>query len=250
MSILLEFINASSLKQLPKVARDCFESEEEFVDLWVCKNDAEKTELIGMCLCDALFQNIKTDKQLVKFLAYYIIGLTDDYEKPEDEEEKQEVIVPVIQQPNDELLKLQEENTKLTQKIRRLENKPEPKEKRGRGRPPKCSTQGEYKCVLCEICMSSHGSLHNHYDSKSHEQKVMSVLNQSKEYVEKGLHTKIIVKVRSHLKDPNFTKENPDMEYLDTITDFVKCKENPIIDILLVKGEQKENNWVSWKKLC
>ena len=253
MSILLDFIKASSFKQIPKVARDCFENEEEFVDIWVCKNDAEKTDLIGMCLFEALCMGITTDRELVRYLGLYIVGLQDNYsmkDEEEEEEEVQEVVIPVVQPQNEEL---QNRIRELEAEVERLKNKPEPKPKvegRGRGRPPKNSTAGAYQCQLCQICMSSHGALHNHYESKSHTQKVISVLNKSKEYVEKGLYTKIIVKVRSHIDDPKFTKENPDKEYLDNIRDFVDDKINPITDILLVEGKTTETNWVSWKKLC
>jgi len=254
MNNLLMFVYASSLKQLPKVARDCFENEEEFVDLWVCKTDAEKTELIGMYMFEAVCMSIKTDKDLSRFVALSIVGLQDHFDTKTDEdedEEVQEVSIPTIAQPTQDTTDLQNRIRELEEENKKLKARPdtEKKEKvegRGKGRPPK-HTSTAFKCELCNTCLASHGSLHNHYESKPHNAKVMNVLNESKKHVEKGLNTKIIVKVRSHLDDPEYTKENPDKEHLDNIVDYVKDGHNPIIDILLVQRESKE---VSWKKMC
>lgn len=258
MNILLKFMYASSLKQLPKSVQDCFENEEEFNEIWVCKNDAEKTELLGMYMYGAVCLSIKTDRDLMKYIGLSIVGLEDNFDSTEDdeEEETQEVVIPTITtQPTQDTTELQNRIRELEEENKKLKARPETEKKekvegRGKGRPPKNANNGAYKCELCNLCLASHGSLHNHYESKPHTAKVINVLKQSKEHVEKGLHTKIIVKVRSHLDDPKFTKENPDKEYLDNIRDFVEDKINPITDILLVKGDQTETSWVSWKKLC
>jgi len=257
MNNLLKFVYASSLKQLPKSVQDCFENEEEFVDMWMCKTDPEKTELLGMYLCEAVYMSIKTDKDLNRFVALSIVGLQDSFDKfsEEDEEEQeeiQEVVIPTIQQPtqpSQDTTELQNRIRELEEENKKLKAQAPPKEKvegRGKGRPPKHTSTG-FRCDLCAVCLASHGSLHNHYESKPHNAKVMNVLNESKKHVEKGLNTKIIVKVRSHLDDPEFTKENPDKEHLDNIKDYVKDGHNPITDILLVHRESKE---VSWNKMC
>jgi hypothetical protein len=234
--------------------QDCFENEEEFNEIWVCKDDAEKTELLGTYMLYAVGMGIKTDKDLMKYIGLSIVGLDANFDTTDEDEEEeiQEVVVPTIQQPTQDTTELQNRIRELEEENRKLKARPETEKKekvegRGKGRPPKNSNTGAFKCELCNICLASHGSLHNHYESKPHNAKVMNVLNESKKHVEKGLNTKIIVKVRSHLDDPKYTKEDPDTEHLDNIIDYVKDGHNPITDILLVHRENKE---VSWNKMC
>lgn len=275
MSILLDFISAGSMKQIPnKKASTWFENEMEFNDLWVSKDDDEKTDIIAKCINEiaTCCINVRNDNDLILYLVLFLINQTDRYDgiidaeeqgvdsDDEEDETKQEVVVPTIHDDT-ELLKLREENAKLKEEIAKLkqtktvvepiEVKTEEKTTsvRGRGRPPKHAST-EFKCILCDMCMSSSGSLHNHYKSKPHTEKVLSVLDEAKQYTNRP-HTKIIVKVRSHIDDPEFTTENPDKAYLENIKDYVKDGYNPITDVLFVEGSRHpELKHLSWKKLC
>lgn len=260
MSILLKVCQAMTLADLPPVCRTFWTDDDDFVDYFACSRDDTKAECVKETILKCLELNITDDHNILRMFMMCIKGEENDYDDEEaPKEEKQEVSVPMIHDDG-ELLKLKEENAKLKAELKQVRNvsvpiepvepkTDEPKTARGRGRPPKHAST-EFKCVLCDICMSSSGSLHNHYNSKPHKEKVMSVLDEAKQYVKLPL-TKIIVKVRSHIDDPEFTTENPDKDYLDNIKDYVRDGFNPITDILLVEGVQKEGlKHLSWKKLC
>jgi hypothetical protein len=259
MSILLKVCKATTLKELPPVCRTFFTDDDEFVDYFACSGDETKAECVKDLIVKCLELNITDDHNILRMFMMMLKGVENDYDDEEaPAEEKQEVVVPMIQDDT-ELLKLKEENTKLKHELTHtkavlqpLEEKKEepPKTTRGRGRPPK-HTNTAFKCILCDVCLASHGARHNHYQSKPHTNKVLSVLDEAMKFVDNVPLTKIIVKVRSHLDDPDFTMENPSQEYLENIKDYVRDKYNPITDILLVEGVQKEGlKHLSWKKLC
>lgn len=270
MSILLNFIKASSFKDIPKVAQDCFENEDEFMEKWVHLQPYEKTENINMYLLDALEESIPTDKDFIRYIALSVVGSSHLYKKTTDTDDsesesedevvtppvKQEVVVPMMEDTT-ELVKLKEENTRLKQQLANTIDPNEPTTARGRGRPAKNSLGG-FRCMLCGVGMSSSGSLHNHYKSKPHLHKILDVLEKSKQYVEKDdMTTKIVVRTcnQSKDKDPNLTTIDPDKTCLDDIKAYAKSGYNPISDIILfqqitevsqVTGREK----LSWKKLC
>lgn len=258
MSILLKVCKAMSLAELPPVCRKFWVDDDDFIEYFACSRDETKADCVKDTILKCLELNITDDHNILRMFMMLIKSEEDDYDDEEPpKEEMQEVVVPVIHDDT-ELLKLKDENAKLKSEltlaktiIDPVEPKTEeqPKVGRGRGRPPK-HTNTDYKCILCEVCLSSSGSLHNHYESKPHIQKVLNVIETAKLYTNRPL-TKIIVKVRSHIDDPEFTCEYPDKAYLDNIRDYVKDGYNPITDILLVEGTQKpELKHISWKKLC
>ena len=246
MNNLLTILSASTLADLPPVCRPYWEDDDEFADLFGCCDDDAKSKMIATALKTCLDMSIRGDNNILRMCMLSILCREDEYED-DDEEDVQQVTIPVIAQPDDSALRrrieeLERENAQLKQQIPQDPVEPKPARPvpvpgRGRGRPSKYPNAQDHRCVFCDCGLSSHGALYNHYHSKAHNQKVKNVLEQCRTAIQQNpdLHTKLIVNVFNRREGPDFSTENPCEADIDNLLDYVLDGVNPIIDVLLVE---------------
>ena len=248
MSILLQFLRASCLADLPPVARPYFADDDEFIDVFGGCDDTTKTEQLTAGLLSCLKYNIKTDHEVARMLALALLGQEDDYDEKKDEDKEQEVVVPVYEPY------VPERDEPVKPKPVADPNAP----KRGRGRPPKNPNASAYRCKMCGVGCASSGSLHNHYHSKPHMNLVLGLLQRACVVVtgNEDKHYKVIVDVRDKKENQELglTQENPDDGTFVDLEMYATDRTNPITFFELCerverKYEATGRPYFSWKKV-
>lgn len=241
MKELMDILNASTLADLPPFCRKFWEDDEEFVDWFVSLPDDEKCEVVFSCVKRCLELNIRDTHNCLRMMMYCAKGSKNEYEDETPPAtpppEVQTLTIPTIDLPDPVPVPAN----------------PVPDVKRGRGRPPLYPTANDHRCLLCNCGLASHGSLFNHFNSKTHIQKVLDVLMKSREYIPLHPDTKLRINVfvANRRNDPKLSVEDPCVEDIDNLIDYTADKVNPISDILLVEGKENPNasGRFSWKKV-
>jgi len=250
MSILLDFLRASTLADLPPVARQYFDDDEHFIDSFGGLDDVSKTEMIAGGLTACLKYNIKTDHEVARMMALSMLSQEDDYDEKKGEDKEQEVVVPMYEpEPEPE-----PEKPKHQPKPQPDPNMP----KRGRGRPPKNPDASRFRCKMCGVGCASSGSLHNHYHSKPHMNLVLSLIQRACTVVNENedKHYKVIVDVRDKKenRELGLSQENPDDGTFVDLEMHATDPTNPIIFFELCerverKYESTGRPYFSWRKV-
>ena len=254
MSVLLKFLTASKVADLPPVAQQYFDDEEDFIDIWAGKDDDEKCEDMSVFLGTCLQSNITTDTEVARMVALSILGLEHRYDekKEEDKPEPEQVVEVPVFVPT--LVPAPTPAPAPTVKKPRV--KPDPDApKRPRGRPPKNPDRTAYRCDMCQVGFASSGSLFNHYHSKPHFTKVLTYLETAPNMIDPNKKYKVIVETRNKTegKELGLTQLNPDEDTFIDLKDFVGGS-NPITFVELCEGVPRVypatgKEYISWKKV-
>lgn len=236
MAALLSFLRASSLADLPPVARQYFTDDEQFIDIFGGLDDDEKARGIAMALQYCLEANLTTDREILRMTALTVQGSYDEYEEKRDEdtsEAEQEVVVPTIAMP---VVAAAPAPAPVAAPVpvaapKKPRAKPDPNApKKPRGRPPKYPDAKAFPCEMCKIGFASHGSLYNHFHSKPHKEKVLDYLREAPTLMIPDKVYKIIVETRNKKegKDLGLTQEYPDEDTFLDLIDHAHDSENAI----------------------
>jgi hypothetical protein len=230
MSVLLKFLTASKVADLPPVAQQYFTDDEEFIDDWAGLDDVSKYNDIATYLATCVEMRVKTDTEIARLMALCIQGRKNEYdeEKEEDKPEEEQVVeVPVLA-----VVPAPAPAPAPAPKKPRVKSNPdEPKRPRGR---PTTNTDGCNRCKFCGINLASSGSLFNHYDSKAHQARVLRFLEKAPSQLCPEKKYKVVVILRKHDKknELGLTQENPDEGTFLDLKDYVGGA-NPIKEINL-----------------
>lgn len=258
MSVVLAFLNASRVSQLPEVCRKYFDhDDEEFIENFAGKTDEEKMEILSTGFYCLTAMNVKTDKEIARFLAMTIQGVEHNYDEecePENEEDIPKVTVPTIVFDDDE------EDTPAPVKPKpvmrsisvqtdaedpRPVSPAEPKPKKPKstirhahaGRP---SVGGDFKCDCCNLYRASLGSLYNHYKSHIHRKVLLNYVKECRKVYQTDY--KMIVKTLKEKTDNGMnTIGGLDENYFNDLEDYIQKNEyDPITDILMMKQKNAD----------
>lgn len=274
MSVVLHFLAAARVSQLPDVCRKYFDyDDEEFIDNFGGKDDEEKMEILSMAFINMTTMGIKTDKEIARFLAMTIQGIEHNYDEeaePENAEDIPVITVPTLRIEEEE----EEEKTpepikpKPIMKSISVQTEPEdptapapvstPKPKKPKstirhahaGRP---STGGAYQCDCCNVSRASLGSLYNHYKSHIHKNVLLKYVKECRAVYHPDY--KMLVKTLKEKADNCFyTIGGLTDDYFTDLEDYIKKNEyDPITDILMLqqKNADKEDphsKKATWQK--
>jgi hypothetical protein len=269
MSVVLAFLNASRVSQLPEVCRKYFDhDDEEFIENFAGKSDEEKMEILSTGFYCLTAMNVKTDKEIARFLAMCIQGVEHNYDE-EAEEEKEEdipkITIPTIVLDDDETpapVKPKPVMRSISVQTDAEDPRPvspaEPKPKKPKstirhahaGRP---SVGGDYKCDCCNLYRASLGSLHNHYKSHIHRNVLLNYLKECRKVYKPDF--KMVVYTLKEKADNSFRMIGGLTDaYFDDIEDYVKKNEyDPITDIIMMeqKNADEEDPFskkATWKR--
>lgn len=258
MAALLAFLRASTLADLPPVARQYFDDDDCFIDTFGGLDDDEKAKCIATSLERCLEANLTTDREILRMTALVVQGLEHEYEEKRDEdtaEAEQEVVVPTIVMPV-AAAPVVVAAPVATLPPKKPRAKPDPNApKKPRGRPPKYPTATAFKCEMCDLGFASHGSLYNHYHSKPHKDKVLDFLREAPNSMQPDKVYKVNVETRNKKegKDLGLTQEYPDEGTFLDLIDHVRDSENAIAYISLAVGKQytypSGKTYYSWNKV-
>lgn len=257
MAALLSFLRASTLADLPPVARQYFTDDEHFIEVFAGLDDDEKSKCIATALERCLEANLTTDREVLRMTALVVQGLEHEYEEKRDEdkaEPEQEVVVPTINfaapAPAPAPAPV------ATPPVKKPRAKPDPNApKKPRGRPPKYPDAKAFPCEMCEIGFASHGSLYNHFHSKPHKDKVLEFLHEAPNMMSADKVYKVVVETRNKKegKDLGLTQEHPDEGTFLDLIDHVRESENAVAYISLAVGKQhvypSGKAYYSWNKV-
>lgn len=249
MSVLLAFLRASTLADLPPVARQYFDDDDQFIETFAGLDDDEKTTCIAAALQRCLEANLTTDREILRMTALTVQGLEHEYEEKRDEDTaEQEVVVPTVAAPVPVAV--------AAPPAKKPRVKPDPNApKKPRGRPPKYPTASAFMCEMCEIGFASHGSLYNHFHSKPHKEKVLDFLREAPNTMSPEKVYKVIVETRNKKegKDMGLTQEHPDDGTFLDLLDYVRDSDNAVAYISLAVGKQHTyasgKAYYSWNKV-
>jgi hypothetical protein len=260
MSVLLKFVRASKIADLPPVAQPYFDDDEEFIDVFAGKDDSEKCEDMAVFLQTCLDANLTDDREIARMVALSILGLEHRYEEKKEEdvpEPEQVVEVPMFSAPapapEPVPVPVPEPIPEPAPKKPRAKVDPNAP-KRGRGRPPKNPDATAFKCSMCGIGCASSGSLFNHYHSKPHQAKVLAYLETASSLLRPDKKYKILVETRNKAegRELGLSQLNPDEGTFLDLKDYVGG-ENPITLVELCEGYDcvypSGKEYVSWRKV-
>ena len=249
MSVLLAFLNASRVSQLPDVCRKYFDDDdEEFIDAFGGFDDDDKIQNLTELLMNANIRGIKTDREIARYFAMSLTGRNNQYddEAEPDVDETPHITVATLVIGNDE-----EEEVKPKPVMRSIaiQTEPEdptapapaePKPKKPKsevrhahaGRP---SVGGDFKCDCCNQYRASLGSLHNHYKSHIHKNVLLNYIKECRRVYEPDF--KMLVKTLKEKTDNSLLMIGGlNDAYFDDLEDYIKKNEyDPITDILMMK---------------
>lgn len=247
MSVLLHFLNASRVSQLPDVCRKYFDyDDEEFIENFGGLDDHDKIQNLAELLMNANMRNIKTDKEIARYIAMSITGRLNDYDdeaEPEDEE------IPKVTVPTFHV-EIEEEKPKPVMRSMSVQtdaedpvapvSPPAPKPKKPKsdirhphaGRP---STGGGFHCDCCNTDRASLGSLYNHYKSHIHKNTLLKYVKECRKVYDPDY--KMVVKTLKEKTDNCFyTIGGLTDTYFTDLEDYIQKNEyDPITDILMMK---------------
>jgi len=256
MAALLAFLRASTLADLPPVARQYFTDDEQFIEVFAGLDDDEKSKGIATALQYCLEANLTTDREILRMTALTVQGSYDEYEEKRDEdtaEAELEVVVPTIAMP---VPVVAAPAPVVTPPAKKPRAKPDPNApKKPRGRPPKYPDAKAFPCEMCEIGFASHGSLYNHFHSKPHKEKVLDFLREAPNMMSADKVYKVVVETRNKKegKDLGLTQEHPDEGTFLDLIDHVRDSENAVAYISLAVGNQHTypsgRSYYSWNKV-
>lgn len=254
MSVLLKFLTASKVADLPPVAQQYFQDDEDFIEVWGQLDDDEKCRILAGGLETCLQYKLKTDNEVLRMMALVIVGRYDDYDEEAEKEPEQVVEVPA---PAPAPVPVPAPAPAPAPK--KLRVKPDPDApKRPRGRPPTDPNGEFYRCKMCEINCASSGSLFNHYHSKLHFNKVLTYLETAPNMLDPNKKYKVVVKTRNNAegKKKVLTHLNPDEDTFIDLKDSVGG-DNPIAFVELYEQysyksphyEITGKEFICWKKV-
>lgn len=255
MSVLLKFVRASKVADLPPVAQQYFQDDEEFIDVFAGKDDDEKCEDMAVFLGTCLQANLTEDREIARMVALCILGLEHRYDekKEEDVPEAEQVVEVPVFTPAPAVAPAPAPAPAVVPKKSRTKADPDAP-KRGRGRPPKNPNGTAFHCDMCKVGCASSGSLFNHYHSKPHQAKVVAYLEQAPSMLCPDKTYKVIVETRNKAegRELGLTQQNPDEGTFLDLVDFVGG-ENPITFVELCEAVQRVypsgKEYLSWNRV-
>jgi hypothetical protein len=263
MSVVLAFLNASRVSQLPDVCRKYFDDDDdEFIENFAGKADDEKMEILSNGFILLTTMNIKTEKEIARFLAMSIQGIEQNYDEeaepePEEKEEVLRITVPTIVIGED-VEEVKPKPVMRSMGVQTDDPEPvattpvpapapaEPKPKKPKstvrhahaGRP---SVGGAFKCDCCDVGRASLGSLHNHYKSHIHRKVLTDYVKECRRVYKPDY--KMVVYTLKEKSDNCFRMIGGLTDaYFDDLEDYVKKNEyDPITDIIMLEQSNPDD---------
>jgi hypothetical protein len=254
MSVLLAFLNASRVSQLPEVCRKYFDDDdEEFIDAFGGFDDDNKLQNLTELLLMANIRKVKTDKEIARFFAMSMTGRINDYDdeaEPETDEIPR-VAIPMVcyDSESDE----EEVKPKPVMRSIAIQTEPEdptapapaPKPKKPKstirhahaGRP---SVGGDYMCDCCNLSRASLGSLYNHYKSHIHKNVLLNYVKECRK-VYKPDYKMVVKTLKDKVDNSLFMVGGLNDDYFNDLEDYIRKNEyDPITDVLMMKQKNAD----------
>lgn len=258
MSVVLTLLSASRVSQLPEVCRKYFyDDDEEFIENFAGKSDEEKMETLSCGFVNLTSMNIKTEKEIARYLAMVIQGVEHNYDEecePENENDIPKITVPtlIIDDEEDTPVPVKPKpvmrsiSTQTDAEDPRPVSPAEPKPKKPKseirhahaGRPS--TNSGDFKCDCCNLFRASLGSLYNHYKSHIHRKVLLNYIKECRKVYQPDY--KMIVKTLKEKSDNSMNMIGGlDENYFNDLEDYIQKNEyDPITDILMMKQKNAD----------
>jgi len=256
MSVVLAFLNASRVSQLPDVCRKYFDyDDEEFIENFAGKDDEEKMEILSVAFVSLTSMNIKTDKEIARYLAMSIQGLDHNYDEEAEAEDEQDIPritiptlvidddapapAPVKPKPVMKSISVQTDaEDPIAPSPSPAPAQPKPKKPKSTirhahaGRP---SVGGGFHCDACNTDRASLGSLYNHYKSHIHRNVLLNYVKECRKVYNPDY--KMLVKtLKEKTENGMNTIGGLTDDYFNDLEDYIQKNEyDPITDILMLK---------------